>query len=289
MDQGLSSRPQISHIIDSVLDLLNIYNERFEEIQEELRVVQPREAGATLMYLSRHSEKQPTCFGCPHIDWKRTGLTGGKGEKFLTLRRITGNPVMQVRRQGRFLDIHDQVQALIGEARDLEAEKKKFTKVLGNLSRMISYRFDVPEFGERLDLYERGEILKEHIILRLNDIDHSLQRWSQELNELQPGTFPLKVFLAFRRCSRGCDFCPHPHWAIYRKVRGESGETKIEAVRVEKPLVSLPRNPKDPEKVDKIRSIVRNVQSLLREREGYSDKVSSLTRMYRAKFELAHR
>lgn len=284
MDQGLKPRPYVESIMDSVSEHIHLLNMKTRENSETLRRLQPREIGSIILYLNDHGKNSATCFGCPHPDWRRTTVFGeGKGAK-LSMRVIKGNPAKQVVRTGNFTFVANEVRSCIQEVCDHYKEKKTYTEILGNLSRMVSYRMHTPDFGERLSVLARAEILKDHIIFRMDHIDRTLQKISTLLEDLQPGTFHLKVLLKLESCGRDCDFCGHPRWYIIR--RDQSVKTGFRRVRVDSPLPYLPRNATNFDVVNEIRNLVRDSRSILNERKKYNEQITKLARTYQGRYSL---
>jgi hypothetical protein len=285
MDQGLMRRPHLNKVFDNVIEVIEAINERLEEIQEELRAIQPYESGSIILYLNRHSKKQATCFSCPHPDWRQAVWVGPKGAAKVNMRAIRNNPIKRVARKGSFMPIYGEICALIREAQELHAEKKGYAEILGNLSRMISHRMDVPEFGERLTASERGKILKELILQRLDDLDAGLKNWAEILEELQPEIYNRKVVLALEKCGHDCDYCPHPHWYVYVKSKGRG--KGLAKKRVDSPLPAMPRNAEDSEIIEAIRNCVKKARPLFEERKKYAYYVGRLSKLYQTKRTLA--
>jgi hypothetical protein len=284
MDQGLIRREHTELLLDNVFDLLESINDRFIEVQEELREIQPRMAGSTILYLNSHSLKQSTCFSCPHPIWRKTGLVGPRGNKRLSLKSIKGNPVKSVTRRGPYLDIFQDVADLISEVQTLYKEKKKYSAILGNLSRALSYRIHIPELGERLTVRERGSLVKSNLLERLTDIDAALMRWAEHIEALQPGEFNLKVVLELGKCNHGCDFCPHPEWYIYKETKG--GRTRLKKQKSSMPLKQMTRSYIHVEQLEEVRESIKKAKTLMAEREKYQDIIRSLAWLYQSRNEL---
>lgn len=282
MVERLKPRPYVESILTNVVEHIDQINDLIEDSKLVLRRIQPRQPGAILLYLNSHSESKPTCFGCPHLDWRRAWMKGkGEGAK-LSLAKIKGNPALKVYRKGEFAQVQHEVRDCIQDVVDYDREKKTYTEILGNLSRMTSKREPTPELKERLTVPERGKVVLMQLLARLDKIDGALAYWSSEIERLQGNRRHLRTELKLERCGRNCDFCDHPRWYIYRQ--DPEARTGYRRERVDSPLPFLPRNSEDKDDIDEVRYFVKRCRLLMQERQKYQDYIGTLSKMYQARY-----
>jgi hypothetical protein len=284
MAERLIPRPNTEALLDEITELIDDINTFVVRAQKDLSAVQPVRIGTIILYLNYHSQRKPTCFGCPHLDWRKTNMIGDKPHQKLSMTVIKGNPVKAVNTKGELAVVQHDVRELISNILKQTKDKSEYTAELGHLSRLISARKKTPELKQRLNVRERGRILKELIIERMHEIDSMLDSYSATIKRMQANDARIYAELKFESCGKSCDFCRHPKWYVQKKVPGSNGRYTRE--EKESPLPSLPRNTDDPEQMEDLREVIGRARDLIDERKKFQSRITLLSRKFSGRFQV---
>ncbi|AHI33182.1 hypothetical protein AU15_11245 [Marinobacter salarius] len=280
---------EITPTLNRIVKLVSFVTRRIDKINEaielgalRLRECQPRWGGVILLYLKTHGPK-PDCLSCPHLDWKRM-LPNKYSRTGVCLSNIKGNPAKMVYRHGQLRDCFPEVQATISYIQALDAEKRSYTKILGQLRRCLTMRLDLPSTVEQDTVRKKMDFLAKILTLRLTRMDHELRHHAKYLEELQPGSFAGKIQCRIYVCSaNNCYSCSHIRWDVLQ-YKGRS-RIQLVANRTAKPLLCLPKKPELSQQTQKVRDLIKRMNQVIAEKRSYQRHLTSLSQTYFGRYQ----
>lgn len=120
--------------LNLLFDRLEFINERLQQLESELKAVQPHKPGAITLYLSGCGKD---CLGCPHVSWELWATRKmPKGSEFNPFFSVTvKNPLRRLKRTGDFEDSFEKTRELIQEAENLLQEKSGLVESISRMNR----------------------------------------------------------------------------------------------------------------------------------------------------------